>query len=138
MKFQLTSTSWGGEIRLAYDELGLLTNCDISGATLSEKQHVWFLKNLPRELAELRKLIDGVPTAKLTEVSEVVGFDDFWNRYGEKTRSSKKKAITRWNRMSDSDRVKAYNFIPKYEKTIEAWQTKMYCETYLNKELWNN
>ncbi len=134
----LESTAWKGYVELQYDELMLLRNMDMSNAELSEDQHIWFLKNLPRELAELQQLMAKSKSATLTEVKKEVSFDEFWNRYDEKIRSSKKKSEKIWNRLSKSDQLKAYEFIRKYEKAIPQGVSKKYCETYLNAELWNN
>ena len=138
MKYLLTSTAWAGEIRLEYNEGLLLVNCDLSGAELSEQQHLWFLRNMPRELAALETLVTKAASAKLTEVPDDISFEKFWDRYGEKLRSSKKKAQKRWQQMSAADQAKAFIYIKKYENSMQAWQSKMYAETYLNKELWNN
>lgn len=138
MRFVLTSTAWAGQIVLEYNEAGLLLESNLKDAELSEQQHLWFLRNIPRELAELQVLIAKVQSAKLTPVPETITFDMFWDRYGEKLRSSRKKALTKWNRMSEADRAKAFLFIKKYENSMQAWQNKMYAETYLNRELWNN
>jgi len=137
-RFILTSTAFEGDVIFEYNEGGLLERYDISGASLSENQHIWMLKNLPRELCELQRVLGNSGTAKLTEVSEEITFDKFWNRYDEKDRSSKKKALAKWNRMSKSQQAKAYWYIPKYFSSIPLGVAKKYAETYLNAELWNN
>jgi hypothetical protein len=47
--FQLTSPSFTGAVDLFYNDGGLLEKYDITGAHLSEKQQIWFLRSLPRE-----------------------------------------------------------------------------------------
>ncbi len=137
LKYALTSTVWVGEILITYNPAGLLVNLDISNASLSENQHVWFLKNMPRELAELQKLVSTLETLTLTQVEIEVTFDMFWNKYNEKLRSSKKKSLTTWSRLPKAERTKAYNYINKYEQSIQG-TAKKYAETYLNSEIWNN
>ena len=137
MTFHITSSSWTGYIEVEYNELGYLVHSDIRNAELSETQQKWFLNRLPRELAELKRTIDGT-TATIEEVTQVITFTMFWDRYNEKIRSSKKKAITTWNRMAVPEHIKAYNFIKKYEANIPTGVAKKYAETYLNAELWNN
>jgi hypothetical protein len=137
-KFILTSDAWSGEITLEYDDLHLLINMNLKEAELSEEQHLWFLRNMPRELAELQKLLDKSKSAKLTEAPQEVTFEMFWDAYDEKVRSSKKKALKVWSRMTDANRLKAYLFIPKYNRSILPGCNKKYAETYLNAELWNN
>jgi len=138
LKYALTSTAWTGEILITYNKASLLVNLDISNANLSENQHVWFLKNMPRELAELQKLVSTLETLTLTQVELEVTFDMFWNKYNEKIRSSKKKSLTTWNRLPKAERMKAYNFINKYDQSILPGTAKKYAETYLNSEIWNN
>jgi len=137
MIYHITSTSWAGYIEIEFNELNLMTRTDITNADLSEKQQLWFLRKMPRELIELQNVIDK-STAKITEVKQEVTFDLFWNRYDEKIRSSKKKALTTWNRLRKDDQVKAFNYIKKYEGSMAPGVAKKYAETYLNAELWNN
>lgn len=137
-RYLLTSTAWNGEIEITYNDLQLLMNLDLSRADLSEQQQIWFLRNMPRELAELQALMSKAASATLTELTGEVTFDMFWGRYDEKVRSSKKKALKIWNRLSVKDREKAFNFIRKYENSIAPGVSKKYAETYLNAELWNN
>ncbi len=136
MIYHITSTSWTGYIELEFNSIGLMVRSDITQAVLNEDQQIWFLRNC-RELSELQRVIKGT-TATMTEVKQEVTFDLFWNRYDEKIRSSKKKALTTWNRLRKDDQVKAYNYIKKYEGSMAQGVAKKYAETYLNAELWNN
>lgn len=137
-KLSFTSGAFTGEVILIFNELGLLTGYDSSHAELTEDQQKWFLQKLPRELSEVERVLAGSPTAKLTEIAEEITFEIFWNRYNEKIRSSRKKAMLKWNRMSQADRTKAFHFVAKYEMNIPNGVAKKYAETYLNSELWNN
>jgi len=136
--FLLTSTAWQGEIEIHFNESDLLITCDLSRAVLSEQQHLWFLKRMPVELAELKALIAKTQTAKLTEIKEEITFETFWNRYDDKVRSSRKKAQRIWDRMTTANRVKSFRHISTYEATRPAGVAKKYAETYLNAETWNN
>ena len=137
MIYRITSTSWNGHIEIEFDELGFMTRTDLTGAELSDDQHKWFLVKMPRELSELQRVIQNT-TATITEVKQDITFDLFWDRYNEKVRSSKKKAMLTWNRIPKPDQEKAYNFIRKYEQSMAPGVAKKYAETYLNAELWNN
>lgn len=144
-KFVVTSTAWHGEVELMYsdetldnkDGNMLLVLLDIRRAELSEQQHVWFLRSMPRELFGLEEKLKG-SSATLTELAINVTFDMFWHRYNPPANSKKKESLNKWNRMPESERVLAYNHIAKYERNMKSWQTKMYAETYLNSYLWNN
>lgn len=137
-KYSLTSVAFDGEVIFTFNDSGLLESFDTAGADLSETQQVWILKQLPRELAEIKRVIGTSDSAKLTELKQEITFDMFWIRFDEKIRSSKKKSLAKWNRLSKTDRVKAFYFISKYEMSIPNGVAKKYAESYLNAELWNN
>lgn len=138
LKYTLTSTMWSGEVIVSYNNEQLLILLDLNNAKLTEKQQIWFLQRMPRDLAALQKLVQENKTLTLTQIQTEVSFEDFWNKYDEKTRSSKKKAQLRWNRLSKHDQVRAYRFIDKYFQNMPSWQSKKLAESYLSSELWNN
>ena len=137
-KYSFTSAAITGEITMTFNDLGLLVSYDATGAELTEEQQRWFNKYLPHELSEVKRVLSGSPTAKLTELSIDVDFETFWKRYNAPLNSKKKMALVRWNRMSQSERNRAYYFIHIYESRMQPGVAKMYAETYLNSELWNN
>jgi hypothetical protein len=137
-RYSLTSESFTGEVIFVFNDFNLLESFDTTGAQLSEKQQVFLLKSLPRDLAELQNLITKSISAKITEINSDITFDQFWKRYNPPPLSKKKKnALPRWNRMSQTERNKAYYFIAKYELK-RGFEGKMYAETYLNSEIWND
>jgi len=134
----LTSTKFTGEVLLAFDFNGYLVMYDSSRALLSPEQINWLVDELPRRIEEVRNLIGNSKTVKLTEIKEDVTFEMFWNRYDEKIRSSKKRTLAAWNKLSQNDQVLAYRFISRYEAHIPSGTCKKYAETYLNAALWDN
>jgi hypothetical protein len=138
MKYLITSTVWNGEIELEYCENSLMNSLSLKNADLSEQQHIIFLKILPRELAELHALMAKQPNLVLTEIKEEITFDMFWKKYQAPELSKKKKALTAWNRLTEANRIKAFNYIQKYISRMQSWQSKQYAETYLNSDIWNN
>jgi hypothetical protein len=137
-EFTLTSSSFTGEVIFEFNDVGLLMSFSAKAANLSEKQQVFLLKNLPRELAEVKAMLEKSPNAKFTELQREITFEMFWNRYDPPANSKKKKkALPRWNKMSKAERAKAFYYIAKYEGNMRG-EAKMYAETYLNSELWNN
>lgn len=133
--YHLTSVKFTGYIEFQFNDNELLEKYQIY-ADLAENQQVYLLKNIPRETLELDKLKSEFVT--ITEINQDVTFDMFWTRYDEKIRSSKKKTIARWNKMSPGEQIRAYRFISKYESNILPGTAKKYAETYLNTELWAN
>lgn len=136
--YLMTSPSFEGEVEFVYNDMDLLERFDASRALLGEKQQIWLLKNFPRELLEAEKLLENNPHIKFYELKMDITFELFWNRYGEKIRSSKKKAQAKWSRLTKLEQIKSYQFIPIYEKSIQNGISKKYAETYLQAELWNN
>ena len=133
--FHLTSDHFTGYIEFTFADNDLLEKMEIH-AELSEQQQIYLLKHMPREILELDKLKSS--TVTITEMNQDVTFDMFWNRYDEKLRSSKKKALSKWNKMSKGEQLRAFRFITKYESNILPGTAKKYAETYLNAELWAN
>jgi hypothetical protein len=132
----LTSISFTGYVEYVFNDNCLLDKMEFH-ADLSEKQQIFLLKNMPREIQELDKLKSANVT--LTEMNaEVPTFDMFWKRYDDRVNSSKKRAKQKWNKMTPADQGRAYTFIPKYFMNIPAGTRKKFAETYLNAELWNN
>ena len=136
-RYTLTSDKFKGEIIFEFTDL-VLTKYDTGSAELTDAQIVYFAKNLPRELAEVEAFLSKSPSAKFEEIKEEITFDMFWNRYDDKQSSSKKKTLTKWNKMKQSEQIKAYNHIPKYFMSLPPNTRKKFAETYLNAELWNN
>lgn len=138
IKYSLTSTQFIGEVILSFDQQGYLVMYDRSSAEMSETQVAWLVDELPRRIEDLQKVLGSSKTAKLTEVSQVIDFELFWDRYDEKIRSSRKRTLAKWNKLSKTDQIKAYKFISRYESHLLPGTAKKYASTYLNDELWNN
>ena len=138
IKYSLSSTQFQGEVILEFDQEGFLVRFDSYGAQLSTRQKSWLARELPRHLDDLKQVLGNSSTATLTELKQDITFEMFWDRYDEKIRSSRKKALTRWNNMSKTDKMKAYRSISRYEMNLLPGTAKKYAETYLNAELWNN
>lgn len=136
----LTSDKFTGEIELVYDFSEMLVRYDATRAELSEKQKLYFLHNLPRDVAALVNFKEKLPNVKQTEIEFEVTFEQFWKAYFRdrlKDNSSKKRAELKWNKMTKRDQVKAFNYIPAYMSKIKPGTEPKYAETYLNAEVWN-
>lgn len=133
--FHLTSTAFSGHVEFHFNDNTLLDKMEIH-ADLSEKQQVFLLQNMPREITELDRLKS--PMATITEVKHEVTFEMFWEKYDDKVNSSKKRTLQKWEKMTPADRTRAFWFIPKYIGALPQGTRKKFAETYLNAELWNN
>jgi hypothetical protein len=137
IKVHLTSIAFTGYIEYIFDDESLLLQKMNTEAELSEKQQVWFLKNMPREYQELEKLKSANVT--LTEIkSDPVTFQQFWDRYDDKICSSKFKTEKAWDKLSPVDQGRAYRYISRYFNNMPAGTRKKYATTYLSDRLWNN
>lgn len=134
--FAFTSLSFTGEILYTYDDSDHLVKLEIS-ADLSREQHEWILKHIPASASGLHFISQKVKNSNIVELMQDISFDQFWNKYDEKLRSSKKKSMVKWNKLSQADRNKAFYFISTYNRNRGS-ADKKYAETYLNAELWNN
>jgi hypothetical protein len=143
LKYVYTSKHFEGEVLLWYDsdKPNLLVMFDMSKAEFDSNQHVAFLRNFPRSLDELELLIEkDSANRKMVQYFDNVTFDLFWERYDHKRLSSKIKTEKIWNKMSDSEKYKAYFFVERYENDLRCSGgiAKKHAETYLNAALWNN
>jgi hypothetical protein len=136
--FHLTSAVFDGFVEFEFDKNGILVHYDTRNATMSTEHMNYLLNRFPRHIDQAKQLIADSETAMLVEITADVSFDMFWNKYNEKTNSSKKRALQKWNRMSKSERALSYQYINKYFLSIPYGTRKKYAETYLNAELWNN
>ena len=71
---------------------------------------------------------------KLKEIE--VEFDRFWNLYDKKV-GSKQKLFKKWSNLSQEDKDKIFETLPKYVASSEK-QFRKNPETYLNNEAWND
>lgn len=139
-KFVYSSTHLIGEVLLGYSENDLLVFFDLSKSQLTEAQHGSLIRNFPLTLSDLFALVaKDKENRKVIEVVDKVSFEMFWDLYDHKALSHKKKSIALWNKLSEAEQIKAYQHLNKYFYQIKLANTpKMYANTYLGSEIWNN
>jgi hypothetical protein len=76
-------------------------------------------------------------SATFRQENYVVTFEQFWNAYNDKVRSSKVKTQRAWDKLTQLDRLQAYNYIKKYERNRGSAEKK-YATTYIADRLWDN
>jgi hypothetical protein len=134
-----TGESFTGSVHFVFNAEGALLKYDITEAQMSAEQMKWFNDRLPNTLQELKVVLSKTKQAVLQLMPDAeITFDLFWNKYDEKIRSSKKKSLKIWQKLSEGEQKKAYMYINFYNRSISNGIGKKYCETYLNAELWNN
>jgi len=63
-------------------------------------------------------------------------FEIFWNLYSKKT--GKEKALTKWGRLSDDDRMKIFSHVPLYVAATPEKRFRKDPLTYLNGKHWED
>ncbi len=66
-----------------------------------------------------------------------ISFETFWNLYDKKV-GPKNKCEKKWNNLSDKDREKIMETLPKWLSCFKDKQFQPYPDTYLNNERWND
>ena len=68
---------------------------------------------------------------------DVYPFDEFWNDY-DKKRGNKEKLTKKWDKISDSEKLKIKEHIPIYKKAQPDKAFRKDPETFLNNKSWND
>lgn len=137
--YKITSEKIAGEITVVYDDRRELAKLDMSGAEMTIQQKNWLMANQPNTEDKLFDMQQKSKWMKIDLMPEsIITFEMFWQRYDDKINSSKKRAKLKWEKMKESERIKAFNYVGRYFASIPQGTRKKYAETYLNAELWNN
>lgn len=132
----MTSETFTGSVMFEYGESGRLESLKMD-ASLNDTQLEWLGKNIPWTEDLIQPFTTHSTKLVFSLTDRDITFEMFWNRYNDKSRSSRKKTEQKWNKLSKADQVKAYCYIPVYLKNKGEAGLK-YAETYLHAELWNN
>lgn len=132
----MTSSKFTGQVIFQYNEKGKLESINVQ-AVLNDKQEDSLGRYMPWNITDIDTLRAVANHATFTIQDREITFDMFWNRYNDKSRSSKKKTQQVWDKMPQAEQVKAFLYIPVYLRN-KGTADKKYATTYLNDELWNN
>lgn len=137
MKQYAITGSFTGAIIVEYSPEGMLQLIDMRCAELTDTQVSYLKKNLPLQAAEL-PAFEKVARLSIKEQSVDITFELFYNRFDMK--KGKNEAQRAWKRLSQGDQLKAYLYIPAYNRDLKVntWKNKMYPATYLNKKIWED
>lgn len=115
---------------------GLLMSVEIRDE-LTEYGTNWIFGNLKITEPEFREWIAANKQINMVMLSVEVTFEMMWQKHNDFKRSSKKKSLAIWVKMTKENQVMAYYFHDEYERN-RGNAEKKYLETYLRAELWNN
>lgn len=123
--------NFAGHIELEYDaKTGHLVYMGVA-ADLVGDRHAKFLSILPMHVSGLKEL-NKAPIV-VTTISKIVTFEDFYKAYGYFV--DRQVANDRWDKLSDKDKIEAYNAIPAYFAFCDRQRVaKKYPSTYLNNQ----
>lgn len=109
MQFVYNSEKLNGRIFFSFFADGRLKGFDLQVEDIDEKLRLWFLKNLPTDVADMKRRYN---KGQLVQLNTNVTFDEFWEAYDYKV--DKAEAIKQWEKLSQQSRDMAYAKIPEY------------------------
>lgn len=138
IKYAIFSTQFEGQMILGYEN-GILTFLSLEKAVLSEHQHLWTLENLRIREQELHEMVGRSKTMRIEVLPEDLSFERFWNEYGYKI-GDKKRAEKLWNGLTDADKIKVFQSIPKYNSYLRMHPNieRLYPQTFLHQRRFEN
>lgn len=142
-EYVMTGASLNGTgVYWRFDKAGRLVAFEIK-ADLPDKQYEWLLTNLPKTeqffLTTLKRGLESKGNVQIHLVEHDLSFQKFWDRYDYKV-GKKKRAERLWKALSKDNKVKALQHLKKYNYHLaqNPHIQRLYPETYLNQERWNN
>ncbi|MBN8668751.1 MAG: hypothetical protein J0M30_14735 [Chitinophagales bacterium] len=136
-RFLITNNEkFTGTAEIVFGPTGTLARVDISNCNFSDVHLSGFLKALPIHLKLLEQSFSASTT--VVEADFEVTFEMFWQSYGKKI--NRKRAEPIWDKLSKSNKVKAYFGISQYDKFLQSvnWRKKADPEKYLRDQYWEN
>lgn len=122
-----------------YDLKGDYISFKIISGTLSLTQKDWLGINFPWYAEDIEKW-----KAKLKKNFEIkkdvpeITFDLFWKAYPSNPLSKKKKALERWDKLTQADQLKIMIHLPEYIKhKTQQKQFFPYAEVFINERWWD-
>lgn len=131
--YQVHSNIMLGDVRLTYNNHGILVCWEavdqLTPATVELRSTLLLSEALFFETAKKHNL-------KFFEVNRKVTFDMIWERYAYKV--DKALALAEWNKLTEEERVAAYDFVPFYFAQLKAngGLAKKYLVRYLKHKPW--
>jgi hypothetical protein len=134
-KFLLTSRRYECDIVFTYSAKGVLLGFEVSRELAPEQlsdivaKAFYHLHDLQRAYAapKLRGL--------LTEMVQLLSFDDFWRKYAYPFDKKRAKAV--WDKLPPHQQRRAYEYVETYNGEVaRTGVARMYAKTYLHNKVW--
>ena len=135
-RFLITSTKFTGTAEIFYNAAGILNKIDCTDTDMDAYTIAPFKRAVSPTLDDIAKGFSN--DVSIVETSIEVKFEMFWDKY--KRKINRKRAEALFNKLSQSDQVKAYYGIDGYNKFLksEGYRSKQDPDTYLTKRTWEN
>lgn len=106
---------------------------------MKSMQRAWLFNNFPFHRTKLFEIQKVAAKLRIQEVETDLSFKRFWDEYAYKV-GKKKRAERMWNNLSKANKVKALRYIRTYNSFLAKNEGlgRLYPETYLHQERWNN
>lgn len=133
MEFKLIGVS----AVLTYNSAGWLVGFALEPAdAFTEKQYITFAERFPFHENNVNGWKSEKTSVRL--IPPDLSFETFYKQYNQKL-GKKPTAEAIWNRMPETEKIKAINFVQLYDQQLlKTGFNKKNCETYLNQKPWNN
>lgn len=137
-KYLIEFTRFKASATVKYNTDGILVELVYEPGTAPPDVVQYFYHHLPYKVQHLTHY-KNFKNVKVTEVFESLDFDNFWNTYAYKD-GNKSRAKRLWEALNNVERAKALTHIAVYERQLilKKGVAKLYPETYLHQQRWNN
>lgn len=133
----LTFIGFNASMLLSYNEKEHCIEWSLNG-DLPHDKYVKLVQHFPWRIDRLQEW-GKKPNISVRESEPDLSFENFWNVFDNKV-GNKARTLKKWEKMKKSERAAALAYLPKYESHLATNPgiSKLYPETYLNQQRWNN
>jgi len=137
-KYIIEFTRFNASCIVEYDDTGRIVSFILEYGIMTAEAKRFLIEYFPWDLIKIQTYMKA-KNIKVTEVAMDLSFDAFWSRYNNKF-GKKPRTQKLWELLTDEERIKAYNYIQKYEQFLiqNTGINKKYPETYLSQRIWEN
>lgn len=137
-KYLIEFTRFAAKVVVEYNETGWLIEMQLEPGTFTEVESKFLYDHFPvyqTWIERYRKFTN----VRVTQLFENLDFPTFWNTYAYKI-GNKSRAERLWQTLKPPEQAKAMSFIVQYNQQLllQKGVAKLYPETYLQQQRWNN
>ncbi|MDC9722393.1 MAG: hypothetical protein PSN34_06425 [Urechidicola sp.] len=136
--YNIIGSSFKGVMVFKYDLNGILVAFELQDVVMNQQQVAWlFSRHFPYKEGQINNY-RAYRNFTVTEGEFDLTFDMFWDAYKHKVK--REMSIKAWNKLSDSDKMKALVNIKHYDGYLARKRNmeKAHASTYLNQKYFND